>query len=71
MSKHGPTPTELRFRVAFSVCGLALVVVALAFRGLPATPGGWEAIALAVIFFGGTFVWSLRKLVRKDSSDPS
>lgn len=69
MSKFGPSRSDLRFRLAFSVAGLALLVGAIAYRGLPTSPGGWEAIGLATLFFGGTVVWTLRKLLRKDHSD--
>lgn len=66
MSKYGPTRSDLRFRLAFSAVGLALTTVALLRHGVPTTAGGWEAIAIAALFFGGTLIWTLRKLARKD-----
>lgn len=65
-NKFGPTRSDLKFRLAFSIAGLALVGFALAYRGLPRGPGGWEAVGLASIFFGGTLIWTLRKLILKD-----
>ncbi len=65
-NKHGPTKGDLLFRLGFSMIGLALVAAALILRGLPTGAGGWEAIGLASIFFGGTFVWTVWKLIRRD-----
>ena len=62
MSQHGPSRGDLIFRLVFSLAGLALVGAALAYRGLPQGPGGWEAIGIATIFFGGTALWTLNKL---------
>ena len=67
-NKFGPTRSDLLFRLGFSVVGLAMVVGALAYRGLPTGPGGWEAIGLATLFFGGTFGWTVWKLIRRDHS---
>jgi len=69
MPRHGPTRSELRFRLAFSTVGLALLAGALAYRGLPTGAGGWEAVGLGVVFFLGTFIWTARKLLRKEYSD--
>lgn len=66
--KHGPTRGELFFRLGFSLVGLGLVAIALVMRGLPTGPGGWEAIGLGTAFFGGTFGWTLYKLIRRDHS---
>lgn len=68
-NKYGPTRADLRFRLMFSIVGLALMVFALVYRGLPQGPAGWEAIGLAALFFGGTFIWTLRKLIKKDYPD--
>lgn len=54
------------FRFWFSLVGIFLLTGALIFRGIPQGPAGWEAIGLATLFFGGTFVWTLRKLLRRD-----
>lgn len=69
MSKYGPTKSDLKFRLIVAVLGLALTAGALVIRGLPAGPGGWEAIGIATLFFGGTLIWTLRKLIRKEYSD--
>ncbi len=66
MSQFGPSRGELKIRLAISAAGLALMLFALLFRGLPTSAGGWEAIAIAALFFGGSFVWTLRKLIRRD-----
>ena len=67
-NKHGPTRGDLIFRLGFSLIGQALVGAALLYRGLPTGPGGWEAIGIATLFFGGTCGWTLWKLVRGDHS---
>lgn len=67
-NKHGPTKGDLQFRLAFSVVGLGLVAVSLIYRGLPTGPGGWEAIGLGTAFFGGTLIWTVRKLIKGDHS---
>ena len=69
MNKFGPTRGDLKFRFGFSVAGLLLLSGAVAYRGWPQGPGGWEAIGIAALFFGGTLLWTLVKLVRKDHSD--
>lgn len=69
MKKFGPTKAELKFRSIVGVTGLGMVAGALAYRGLPTSAGGWEAIVIATVFFGGTLAWSIRKLMRGDHSD--
>jgi hypothetical protein len=68
VAKYGPTRTELRIRLWFSIAGLALTAGALVLHGLPSTPGGWEAVGLGTLFFGGTLVWTALKLWRGDHS---
>ncbi|WP_299750226.1 hypothetical protein [uncultured Tateyamaria sp.] len=68
-NKHGPTRGDLLFRFWFSLAGLSLLIGALIFRGIPQGPAGWEAIGLATLFFGGTLVWTLWKLIRHDHSE--
>ena len=65
MNKFGPSRGELKLRLAISAAGLALMVFALLFRGAPTSAGGWEAIVIAALFFGGSFVWTLRKLMQR------
>lgn len=69
MSKFGPSKSELKLRIGIGLAGLALLGGALAYRGPPTGPGGWEAVIIAGLFFGGTMAWSLRKLLRGDHSD--
>ncbi|WP_187430548.1 hypothetical protein ROLI_036790 [Roseobacter fucihabitans] len=71
MSKYGPSKKELRFRLAFSVAGLLLLCAALAYRGMPQGVAMFETIGIAGAFFGGTLIWTLKKLVRKEYSDAS
>lgn len=68
-NKYGPTRADLKFRLIFSIFGLGLLVFAIAYRGWPQGPGGWEAIGLGAVFFGGTFLWTARKLIKGDYSD--
>lgn len=69
MNKYGPTRADLRFRLAVSLAGLALLVAAIAYRGWPQGPGGWEAVGIAGLFFGGTMIWTGAKLLRRDYPD--
>ncbi len=64
--KYGPTRGELIFRLAFSLAGLAFLGLAIGLRGLPQGPAFVEIGLIAGGFFGGTAIWSARKLVRKD-----
>jgi hypothetical protein len=71
MSKFGPSRGELWFRLVFSLVGLAMMVFALLTRGF----GGiaWvEIVLIASAFFGGTAIWSARRLwvTRDDTTDP-
>lgn len=63
--KYGPGRGEIWFRLVFSLAGLALLVFALLTR-----EGGsiaWAEIAIiAGAFFGGTALWSARRLMRRD-----
>lgn len=62
MSKFGPSRSEIKFRMYVSLIGLALLVAALVFRGLPTGPAMIEVVGIAGAFFGGTLVWSIIKL---------
>lgn len=66
MKKYGPTRGDLIFRLVFSLCGLGLLAVVLLLRGLPTGPAGVETIGMAVLFFGGTLIWTALRLVRKN-----
>lgn len=68
-NKHGPTRGDLLFRFWFSLAGFSLLIGALIFRGIPQGPAGWEAIGLATLFFGGTLIWTVWKLIRRDHSE--
>lgn len=61
---NGPTRNELWFRLAFSLFGLALLGVAILVRGIANSVALVEVVGIAGVFFGGTAVWSARKLWR-------
>lgn len=69
MNKYGPTRSDLKFRLGFSLCGLGMLVGAIAYRGWPQGAGGWEAVGIAALFFGGTTLWTARKLLKRDHPD--
>ncbi|WP_227268298.1 hypothetical protein [Roseobacter weihaiensis] len=62
MTKYGPSRSELKFRLWVSVAGLAMLVGALLFRGLPTGPAMFEIVGITGAFFGGTLLWTLRQL---------
>ncbi|MEL7166623.1 MAG: hypothetical protein AAFY52_10790 [Pseudomonadota bacterium] len=69
MNKYGPTRSELKTRLGISIAGLALMIGGLLYRGLPTGIGGWEAVVIATLFFGGTTLWTLKKLIRREHPD--
>ena len=69
MSKYGPSKADLKFRLAFSVAGLAMMVGAIAYRGMPVGPAMFEILGIASVFFGGTAIWTIRKLIKGEYSD--
>ncbi len=69
MSKFSPTKADLKFRLAFSVAGLIMMIGAILYRGMPVGPAMFEILGIASVFFGGTAVWTVRKLIRKEYSD--
>ncbi len=63
--KYGPTRGELWFRLWFSVAGLAFLGFAVAYRGFPGIV--WVEITFfGALFFGGTAIWAVRRLIRRD-----
>ena len=64
--KYGPTRSELKFRLAVSLAGLALTLLALFWRGVPSAPALVEVLGIAGLFFGGTAVWAVRRLMRRE-----
>jgi hypothetical protein len=63
MNKYGPTRGELIFRIVVSVLGLAFTGFAVWYRGIPQGPALVEVVGLASVLFGGTLVFSLRRLM--------
>jgi hypothetical protein len=59
---YGPTRGELKFRLAVSLAGFALMVFALVYRGIPDGPALVEVVGIAGLFFGGSAVWSAVRL---------
>ncbi|PWK59754.1 hypothetical protein [Roseicyclus mahoneyensis] len=65
MNKFGPSRSEIKLRLAISLAGLALLVGAYAFNGI----GGIASLEIAIIgtaFFGGSAIWCVTRLRRKD-----
>jgi hypothetical protein len=62
--KYGPTRGELQFRLAFSLGGLALLAGGTAVMGIPSGPAFVELFLFIGVFFAGTAVWSLRRLIK-------
>ncbi len=67
--KYGPARSELFFRLWCSVIGIGLMGLLVVLRGWPSGPAAFETIGIAGAFFGGTFIWTLRRIVRKEYSD--
>jgi xanthosine utilization system XapX-like protein len=67
--RFGPTRGELKFRLVFSIAGLGLMVFALTHRGLPSGPGIFEIVGMGGVFFGGTAIWTLRRLLMAPKDD--
>lgn len=70
---HGPDRGELRFRLIFSLVGLAVLVGAVVFRGL----GGFawtEVVLISAAFFGLSAAHAaraLRRMNRQESGQPA
>jgi hypothetical protein len=65
MSKFGPTRSELKLRLVISLGGVALLIGAYATNGI----SGIASLEIGIIgaaFFGGSTIWCLNKLIRKD-----
>lgn len=61
MKKFGPTRGELKLRLAISLFGLALLIVAYASNAI----SGIASLEIAIFggaFFGGSTVWSIWQL---------
>ena len=69
MGKFDPPRSELKFRLWVSIAGLALLVGAVAYRGWPGGIAMFEVIVIAGGFFGGTLIWTLRKLRKQEDKD--
>lgn len=67
--KHAPTRSELKFRLAFSLAGLAMMVGAILYRGWPPGIAMAEVLVITTAFFGGTAIWTIRKLMKGEFSD--
>lgn len=61
MNRFGPSKGELKLRLAISLAGLALLIVAYASNGI----SGIASLEIAIIggaFFGGSAIWSAWQL---------
>ncbi len=63
--RFGPTRGELWFWLWVSAGGLALLVFALAYRGLPPGPALFEVVGIAGALFGYLGVRSVKRLIRR------
>lgn len=59
-----PPRGELWLRLIISLFGLMMMVFAVWYRGLPEGPAIIEVVGLAGVFFGGSVIWTARKLWR-------
>ncbi|MEM6311089.1 MAG: hypothetical protein AAF754_13680 [Pseudomonadota bacterium] len=66
LKRFGATRKELLTRLWISLGGLVFMVGGLVYRGLPTHPGGWEAVILAVVFFGASIALIARRLIRQE-----
>lgn len=69
MSRFGPTRGELKLRLVISLFGLALMIGAYASNGI----GGIASLEIGIIggaFFGGSAIWSARRLWQTKDQDP-
>lgn len=69
VNKFDPSRSELKFRLYVSAVGLALLLAAIFYRGLPTGPAMFEVVGIAAAFFGGTLIWTLLKLRDSDGTD--
>ena len=68
-NNYGPSKSDLKFRLLFSLCGLILLLGSIAYRGMPKGPSMYETIGITALFFGVTAVWTLLKLIKGDYSE--
>jgi xanthosine utilization system XapX-like protein len=64
--RYGPSRGELWFWLWVSAGGLALVVFAVAYRGLPSGPALAEVVGLAGVVFGYLGGRSIKRLIRRE-----
>jgi len=69
MSKFAPSKSDLKFRLAFSIAGLVMLLGAILYRGWPPGPAMVEILIISTAFFGGTALWTTRKLMKGEYSD--
>lgn len=68
-NNYGPSKSDLKFRLLFSLCGLTMLLGSVAYRGMPKGPSMYETIGVAVLFFGITAIWTALKLIKGDYSE--
>ncbi len=64
MTDIEPTRDEMKFRLFVSVLGIALILLGVALRGLPAEAQLQQLLLLAFAFLAGSAVLSAAKLRR-------
>jgi hypothetical protein len=67
MSRHDPARPELKLRLFISLAGLAMLIAAYALNGISGI-ASLEIGLIGAAFFGGSAIWSARRLLR--SKDP-
>lgn len=68
-NNYGPSKSDLKFRLLFSLCGLGVLLACVAYRGMPKGPSMYETIGVAVLFFGITAAWTALKLLKGNYSE--
>ena len=68
-NNYGPSKSDLKFRLLFSLCGLTFLLGSIAYRGMPHSASMHEVIGIAAVFFGVTAVWTALKLAKGDYSE--
>lgn len=61
MNRFGPTRGELKFRLVFSLAGLAFLIGGFARTGIFGI-ASLEIVIIGAAFFGGSTVWSAWQL---------
>jgi hypothetical protein len=64
--RYGPTRGELWFWLWASIFGLALMIIALWYRGFPGGPVLIEVVSLPTLLFSYLGTRSIKRLIRRE-----